>query len=55
MATQQKKKKKLVQRLCRADTLAVREAAGWKKIKPVTIDQKKMTAKGDLILMEKNV
>ena len=55
MAKQQKKSKKVVQHLFRADRQAEKEREGWKKIKPVADDQIKATAKGDLVLMQKNV
>ena len=52
---QQPKQKKLVQRLFRADREAEKAAEGWKKVKPVEIDQIKAVAKGDLVLMGKYV
>ncbi len=52
---QQKKQKKLVQHLFRADRLAEKEREGWKKVKPIQADHIKMTSKGDLVLMEKYV
>ena len=55
MKKQQPKQKKLVQHLFRADKQTEKEAEGWKKVKPVAIDQIKATSKGDLVLMEKNV
>lgn len=55
MARQKPKPKKLVQYLFRADRQAEKEKEGWKKVKAVEIDQIKATAKGDLVLMEKNV